>query len=132
METGIKKELEELAKVQAEPVKEISEEAARELTQETPINGDGGKPDPQTINLNVFGAAVIGVYCKVSDLIYERIKKHSAPQWDNETKQELTEQFNAVLAAYSIPVNKPIYGLLVTLAMCEVMRYTKFNNNINN
>lgn len=127
-ETEVAQELKELQSVQDEQVKGISEEAKREIeteVEEKPVMA----MSQNTVSLATLANTVTSLYCGVSDIVFKKIKKQEAPQWGGDIKAAISEQVAACLEGYNVPVDKPIYSLLITIAIAEGLRYSNLNNN---
>ena len=79
------------------------------------------------LNLGDFGNMMVGAYCKLSDVVYTRIKKAAPPEWDADTKKLLNDAIKPVLSQYNVPVT-PLTGLLATVATVEFVRYTSLTH----
>ena len=98
------------------------------LPEAAPIIGaeadTGETTGAQSVNMLQFGQMITSAYCNISDLVYKKIKKApAAPEWAPEEKESIKGAFEAYLITLNIPMS-PLVGLLSTLAMCEVLRYT--------
>lgn len=82
---------------------------------------------PASMNLAQLTGIVVGVYTKLSDTVYIKIKKDIPPAWDNETRAMIVKALQPVLLQYNIPVT-PLNSLLFTLVTVEFMRYTHLSN----
>lgn len=129
LEKEIKKEINEETK-KVEVVEELETQTKEKQTNETA--GDGEiveNANNNTINAMLFCGAITETYCKISDLVYKRIKKAAnAPQWEEETKDTIKLYLAESLKEVNLPVNKPYYALLVVVLFAEIQRYT--TNNI--
>lgn len=117
--------------------KEINEETPKveEIKEETPQQEEKTEvkqndiSENTNINALLFCGAITETYCKISDLVYKKIKKsENAPKWDEETKDAIKLYLSESLKEVNLPVNKPYYALLVVVLFAEIQRYT--NNPI--
>lgn len=125
LEKELKKEINETTK-KVEIVEKM--ETTREEEQE---NNEKKNEISSEINNNnninalLFCGAITETYCKISDLVYKKIKKAStAPKWDEETKEAIKLYLSESLKEVNLPVNKPYYALLVVVLFAEIQRYT--------
>lgn len=114
----------------------LEKELKREINEETPnveeINEETPQQDQKNdvgentnINALLFCSAITESYCKISDLVYKKIKKsENAPKWDEETKEAIKMYLSESLKEVNLPVNKPYYALLVVVIFAEIQRYT--------
>lgn len=121
----------ELAEKPQEVEQETVEEALNAIEEPKPITGaaddaEGETPieEPQAVNLLQFGSVITNIYCGLSDFIYKKIKKsETAPAWDPDSKEALSEALTAFLAQYNVQMT-PTTQLIVVVASIEAIRYT--------
>ena len=115
--------IQELEKpVQQPQTVEFEEETTKE--QQTQTVGNVEQAPAPAANMLQFGQLMTNTYCSISDFVYKKIKKTpTAPEWQEEEKQELKQAFENYLVTLNVPMS-PIMQLVATLATCEVIRYT--------
>lgn len=119
LEKELKKEINE----ETPNVEEINEETPKQEEKKGVQTNDVG--ENTNINALLFCGAITETYCKISDLVYKKIKKaESAPKWDEDTKEAIKLYLSESLKEVNLPVNKPYYALLVVVIFAEIQRYT--------
>lgn len=125
LEKELKKEINEDTKKvdvveEMETKREEEQENNEKETKNTIENGNNNN-----INALLFCGAITETYCKISDLVYKKIKKAAAaPKWDEDTKEAIKLYLSESLKEVNLPVNKPYYALLVVVLFAEIQRYT--------
>lgn len=113
--------------------KEVSEETAQRITEQlqpendqpTPAgSGVGEAPPDNSMCLGDFAGIAVKMYESISDRIYQQIKGGTPPAWDNGTTDALTDAAKNCLKGYNVPCT-PIWQLVFTIAVAEVVRYTQ-------
>lgn len=118
LEKELKKEINE----ETPNVEEINEETTKQEEKKEVKQNDVKNAN---INALLFCGAITETYCKISDLVYKKIKKaENAPKWDEETKEAIKMYLSESLKEVNLPVNKPYYALLVVVLFAELQRYT--------
>lgn len=127
LEKELKKEInEDTKKVEiVEKMETSGEEEQENNEKKNGIPSEINNNNNNNINALLFCGAITETYCKISDLVYKKIKKsENAPKWEEETKEAIKMYLSESLKEVNLPVNKPYYALLVVVLFAEIQRYT--------
>ena len=113
-----------------ETVKEVERmDQNEEKEPETPLTmpENSKQTTPPALSWGQFGVVLTSIYCSISDAVFKKVKNcKTAPAWEPETRQAISETTAALLESYDVPMS-PVWQLVITLAMVEATRYTLLN-----
>lgn len=107
---------------------EAIEQPEQQQTPEGETPKDEGETAPETdavtVSLGQLAGMVTGVYCRLSDFVYTKVKKtETAPEWSEDDKGAIEAAIAPVLGKYNVALS-PATNLIITLVVIEGMRYT--------
>ena len=124
----------EFEKQMTEAPERVDEEAIREnlseleKTEEKPAEDPDGQAEEQPVSMPLAQLAgmVTGVYCRLSDYIFTKVKKtSSAPEWSEHDREAIENAVAPVLGKYNVTLS-PATNLIITLTIIEGIRYTTY------
>lgn len=99
-------------------------------TESTPGQNDDQQPDNEqqdvSVSLGALAGMVAGVYCRLSDFVYKKVRKtESAPEWSEDDRAAIEAAIAPVLGKYNVALS-PATNLVITIVVIEGMRYTMY------
>jgi len=109
---------------------EAIEQPAQQAAPEGETSAEVGETAPEgeavTVSLGQLAGMVAGVYCRLSDFVYTKVRKtETAPEWSKEDKCAIEAAIEPVLGKYNVALS-PATNLIITLTIIEGLRYTVY------